>query len=60
MDIRNTALRAGNPWDEARRLVPHNVYVDLSNKLYQMKQQLDSYTSYTKLFILKFLYLSFL
>ncbi len=32
-------------WDEARRLVnPHNVYVDLSNKLYQLKTQLlDSY-----------------
>ncbi len=32
-------------WDEARRLVnPHIVYVDLSNKLYQLKTQLlDSY-----------------
>lgn len=35
-------------WDEARRLInPHNVYVDLSNKLYQMKTQLlDSYTTH--------------
>ena len=28
-------------WDETRRLVnPHNVYVDLSQKLYDMKLQL--------------------
>lgn len=28
-------------WDEARRLInPHNVYVDLSNKLYRMKTDL--------------------
>ena len=28
-------------WDEARRLVnPHKVYVDLSDKLFEMKQQL--------------------
>lgn len=28
-------------WDESRRLVnPHNIYVDLSNKLYQMKSNL--------------------
>ena len=28
-------------WDEARRLVnPHNVYVDLSQKLYQLKTHL--------------------
>lgn len=34
-------------WDEARRLInPHNVYVDLSNKLYKMKSDLlDSYAS---------------
>lgn len=30
-------------WDETRRLVnPHNVYVDLSNKLFQMKNELIS------------------
>jgi len=49
MDIRNYCAKEQETlWDEARRLVnPHNVYVDLSNKLYQMKQQLlDSYTSY--------------
>ena len=28
-------------WDETRRLVnPHNVYVDLSNDLWQMKNKL--------------------
>lgn len=34
-------------WDEARRLVnPHNVYVDLSEKLYQLKSQLlNNYSS---------------
>ncbi len=33
-------------WDEAKRLInPHNVYVDLSNKLYRMKTDLlDSFT----------------
>lgn len=55
MDIRNYCAKEQETlWDEARRLVnPHNVYVDLSNKLYQMKQQLlDSYTSYKpRLFI---------
>jgi len=36
-------------WDEARRLVnPHNVYVDLSQKLYQLKTNLlNSYASKT-------------
>ncbi len=46
MDIRAYCAREQDSlWDEARRLVnPHNVYVDLSNKLYQLKTQLlDSY-----------------
>lgn len=35
-------------WDETRRLInPHNVYVDLSKKLFDMKQKLlDSYTTH--------------
>ncbi len=46
MDIRAYCTREQETlWDEARRLVnPHIVYVDLSNKLYQLKTQLlDSY-----------------
>ncbi len=46
MDIREYCTREQDTlWDEARRLVnPHIVYVDLSNKLYQLKSQLlDSY-----------------
>ncbi len=46
MDIREYCVREQETlWDEARRLVnPHIVYVDLSNKLYQVKTQLlDSY-----------------
>jgi nicotinate phosphoribosyltransferase len=37
-------------WDEARRLInPHNVYVDLSAKLYRVKTELlDSFTINTK------------
>lgn len=39
-------------WDEAKRLVnPHIVYVDLSNKLYQLKTQLlDSFVASNKSF----------
>lgn len=46
MEIRDYCTREQDSlWDEARRLVnPHIVYVDLSNKLYQLKTQLlDSY-----------------
>ncbi len=46
MEIRSyCTLEQDTLWDEARRLVnPHIVYVDLSNKLYQLKTQLlDSY-----------------
>jgi nicotinate phosphoribosyltransferase len=48
MEIRDYCIKEQNSlWDEARRLVnPHNVYVDLSKKLYQMKSELlDSYTN---------------
>lgn len=48
MDIREYSKNEQDTlWDEARRLVnPHMVYVDLSNKLYQMKTELlDSYNS---------------
>ncbi len=50
MDIREYCVKEQNTlWDECRRLAnPHNVYVDLSNKLYQLKTQLlDSYNSAT-------------
>ncbi len=42
MEIREYCLREQDTlWDEARRLInPHNVYVDLSSKLYQMKTKL--------------------
>lgn len=42
MEIREYCANEQNTlWDECKRLVnPHNVYVDLSNKLYQMKTQL--------------------
>lgn len=46
MDIREYCRKEQESlWDEARRLVnPHNVYVDLSNRLYQLKTELlDSY-----------------
>ncbi len=46
MDIREYCTKELDTlWDEAKRLVnPHVVYVDLSNKLYQVKTQLlDSY-----------------
>lgn len=46
MDIREYCVKEQDTlWDEAKRLVnPHIVYVDLSNKLYQLKTQLlDSY-----------------
>ena len=49
MEIRAYCVKEQDTlWDEARRLInPHNVYVDLSNKLYQMKTQLlDSYTTH--------------
>ena len=42
MDIRQYAIEELNTlWDESRRLInPHQVYVDLSDKLYAMKKQL--------------------
>ena len=42
MDIRQYAIEEQNTlWDESRRLInPHQVYVDLSDKLYAMKNQL--------------------
>ncbi len=46
MDIRDYCTKEQDTlWDEAKRLVnPHNVYVDLSNKLYLLKTQLlDNY-----------------
>ncbi|MFU0827808.1 MAG: Nicotinate phosphoribosyltransferase [Lachnoclostridium sp.] len=42
MEIRDYCQKELNTlWDETRRLInPHNVYVDLSNELYQLKNQL--------------------
>ncbi len=42
MEIRQYCTKEQNTlWDECRRLVnPHNVYVDLSSKLYELKTQL--------------------
>ncbi len=42
MDIREYCLKEQETmWDETRRLInPHNVYVDLSNELYQVKNRL--------------------
>ncbi len=42
MEIREYCQKEQNTlWDESRRLVnPHNVYVDLSQKLYDMKIEL--------------------
>ncbi|MDE7431468.1 MAG: nicotinate phosphoribosyltransferase [Lachnospiraceae bacterium] len=42
MDIRQYCMKEQETlWDETRRLVnPHNVYVDLSDKLYNMKKEL--------------------
>jgi nicotinate phosphoribosyltransferase len=42
MEIRKYCTKEQNTlWDECRRLVnPHNVYVDLSSKLYELKTQL--------------------
>lgn len=48
MEIRDYCTKEQESlWDEARRLVnPHNVYVDLSEKLYQLKSQLlNNYSS---------------
>lgn len=48
MDIRDYCQTEQNSlWDETRRLInPHNIYVDLSNKLWQLKNQLlDSMNS---------------
>lgn len=44
MEIRENCTKELNTlWDETRRFTnPHRVYVDLSNKLYQMKQELLS------------------
>ncbi|BCN28823.1 nicotinate phosphoribosyltransferase [Anaeromicropila herbilytica] len=44
MDIRQNCIEELDTlWDETKRLVnPHNVYVDLSNKLFQMKNELIS------------------
>lgn len=50
MEIRDYCLKEQDSlWDEARRLInPHNVYVDLSVKLYKMKTELlDSLTEST-------------
>jgi nicotinate phosphoribosyltransferase len=42
MEIREYSAKEQNTlWDESRRLTnPHNVYVDLSNKLYELKNRL--------------------
>ena len=42
MDIRNyCSQELDTLWEESRRLInPHEVYVDLSDKLYQMKAEL--------------------
>ena len=42
MDIRKYCMEEQNTlWDETRRLVnPHEVYVDLSDRLYRMKTDL--------------------
>jgi nicotinate phosphoribosyltransferase len=42
MEIREYSAKEQNTlWDECRRLAnPHNVYVDLSNKLYELKNRL--------------------
>jgi nicotinate phosphoribosyltransferase len=42
MDIRQHCIEEQNTlWDETRRLInPHEVYVDLSNRLYHMKKEL--------------------
>ncbi|WP_099469523.1 nicotinate phosphoribosyltransferase [Konateibacter massiliensis] len=42
MEIREYCMQELDTlWDETRRLInPHNVYVDLSNKLYKMKSEL--------------------
>ena len=42
MDIREYCVKEQNTlWDECRRLAnPHNVYVDLSDKLYELKTRL--------------------
>lgn len=48
MEIRDYCMKEQESlWDEARRLInPHNVYVDLSNKLYKMKSDLlDSFAN---------------
>ncbi|HKL99803.1 MAG TPA: nicotinate phosphoribosyltransferase [Mobilitalea sp.] len=49
MEIREYCVKEQDTlWDEAKRLVnPHNVYIDLSNKLYSLKTQLlDSYAKF--------------
>ena len=46
MDIREYCIEEQNTlWDETRRLVnPHRVYVDLSDRLFDMKKEiLDHY-----------------
>jgi len=51
MDIREYCIKEQDSlWDEARRLInPHNIYVDLSVKLYRMKTDLlDSLTESIK------------
>ena len=42
MDIRTRCLAEQNTlWDETRRLInPHHVYIDLSQKLWEMKHEL--------------------
>ncbi len=50
MDIRDYCSKEQDTlWDESRRLVnPHNVYVDLSNKLFDLKAKLLNDNSDTK------------
>jgi len=42
MEIRDYCLKEQNTlWEETRRFVnPHNVYIDLSKKLWDLKQEL--------------------
>ena len=50
MDIREYCKREQETlWDETRRLTnPHQVYVDLSDKLYQMKNKVFNELSEAK------------
>ena len=50
MDIRSYCIEEQNTlWEESRRLInPHEMYVDLSDKLFDMKKQLISEFSMKK------------